>query len=37
MPVTLLIDRHGRIVDAHVGMAVKSVSEAEIRQLLRER
>jgi thiol-disulfide isomerase/thioredoxin len=37
MPVTLLIDRHGRIADAHVGMVVKDTWESEIQQLLAER
>jgi cytochrome c biogenesis protein CcmG/thiol:disulfide interchange protein DsbE len=37
MPVTLLIDRDGKIADAHVGMVVKDTWEKEIRQLLKER
>ena len=37
LPVTLLIDRHGRIADAHVGMVVKSAWEQEILTLLHER
>jgi len=37
LPVTLLIDRHGRIADAHEGMVVKSEWEREIQALLRER
>jgi hypothetical protein len=37
LPVTLLIDRDGRVADAHVGMVVKDAWAAEIRQLLRER
>jgi len=37
LPMTLLIDRNGRIADAHVGMVVKSAWEKEIRALLRER
>lgn len=37
LPVTLLIDRRGRIADAHVGMVVKNDWEREIRTLLRER
>jgi peroxiredoxin len=37
LPITLLIDRHGRIADAHVGMVVKSAWEQEIRTLLQER
>jgi peroxiredoxin len=37
LPVTLLIDRDGRIADWHVGMVVKSTWEDEIRTLLREK
>jgi thiol-disulfide isomerase/thioredoxin len=37
LPVTLLIDRRGRIADAHAGMVDKDAWEQEIRQLLRER
>jgi peroxiredoxin len=37
LPVTLLIDRQGRIADAHVGMVDKDGWEQEIRQLLKER
>ena len=37
LPMTLLIDRHGRIADAHVGMVEKSAWEGEIQALLRER
>jgi len=37
LPVTLLIDRHGRIADAHAGVVDKDVWEQEIRELLRER
>ena len=37
LPVTLLIDRRGRIADAHVGMVDKDGWEQEIRQLLAER
>jgi len=37
LPVTLLIDRHGRIADAHEGMVVKGEWEREIQALLRER
>ena len=36
LPVTLLIDRHGRIADAHVGMVEKDAWEQEILTLLRE-
>jgi thiol-disulfide isomerase/thioredoxin len=37
LPVTLLIDRRGRIADAHAGVVEKDAWEQEIRQLLRER
>ena len=37
MPVTLPIDRDGRIADAHVGIVVKDEWEREIRRLLTER
>jgi thiol-disulfide isomerase/thioredoxin len=37
MPVTLLIDRHGRIADSHVGLVGKDTWEEEIRQLLQEK
>jgi len=37
LPVTLLIDRRGRIADAHAGVVEKNAWEQEIRQLLRER
>ncbi|HMF98251.1 MAG TPA: redoxin domain-containing protein [Vicinamibacterales bacterium] len=37
LPVTLLIDRRGRIADAHAGVVDKEKWEQEIRQLLRER
>jgi cytochrome c biogenesis protein CcmG/thiol:disulfide interchange protein DsbE len=37
MPVTLLIDRQGRIADAHVGMVVRETWEQEIRKLLKEK
>jgi hypothetical protein len=37
MPVTLLIDRRGRIADWHVGMVAKDAWEAEILKLLKER
>jgi cytochrome c biogenesis protein CcmG/thiol:disulfide interchange protein DsbE len=37
MPMTLLIDRSGRIADAHVGMVDKNAWEHEIRQLLLEK
>ncbi len=37
LPVTLLIDRNGRVADVHEGMVVKEDWEREIRQLLGER
>jgi len=37
MPVTLLIDRDGRIADWHVGMVDKAAFEGEIRSLLDEK
>ncbi|HYX83256.1 MAG TPA: redoxin domain-containing protein, partial [Gemmatimonadales bacterium] len=37
MPVTLLIDRQGKIADAHIGVVVKDTWEREIRQLLNEK
>ena len=37
LPVTLLIDRRGRIADAHAGVVDKDAWEREIQQLLRER
>jgi cytochrome c biogenesis protein CcmG/thiol:disulfide interchange protein DsbE len=36
LPMTLLIDRHGRIADAHVGVVDKDSWEQEIRELLHE-
>jgi peroxiredoxin len=36
LPVTLLIDRAGRIADAHVGVVDKEAWEEEIQTLLRE-
>jgi peroxiredoxin len=36
LPVTLLIDRQGRIAHAHVGMVDKDGWEKEIQQLLKE-
>jgi cytochrome c biogenesis protein CcmG/thiol:disulfide interchange protein DsbE len=36
LPMTLLIDRHGRIADAHVGVVDKDRWEQEIRELLHE-
>ena len=37
LPVTLLIDRQGRIADLHVGVVVKDAWEQRIQQLLREK
>jgi thiol-disulfide isomerase/thioredoxin len=37
MPVTLLIDRDGRIADQHVGVVDKDAWEHKIRDLLQER
>ena len=37
LPVTLLIDRDGRIADWHVGIVVKRTWEDEIPTLLREK
>ncbi len=37
MPVTLLIDRNGRIADSHVGVVDRESWEKEIQQLLQER
>jgi peroxiredoxin len=36
LPLTLLIDREGRIADVHAGMVVKSAWEQEILTLLQE-
>ena len=36
MPVTLLIDRDGKIADSHSGMVNKNTFEREILTLLRE-
>jgi thiol-disulfide isomerase/thioredoxin len=36
LPMTLLIDRHGRIADAHVGIVDKDMWENKIRELLHE-
>jgi peroxiredoxin len=36
MPATLLIDRDGKVADAHVGMVDKDAFEREIRMLLKE-
>jgi peroxiredoxin len=37
LPVTLLIDRNGRIAETHVGVVEKDPFENEVRQLLQER
>src|SRR5262245_57786180 len=37
LPVTLLIDRTGRIAELHVGKVNKAAFEADIRQLLQEK
>jgi peroxiredoxin len=37
LPLTLLIDRDGRIADSHAGIVVKETWEDEIRKLLQER
>lgn len=36
LPVTLLIDREGRIADSHIGMIDKDTFEKEIQILLKE-
>ncbi len=37
MPVTLLIDRKGRVADWHIGVVDRTIWEAEIKALLLER
>jgi cytochrome c biogenesis protein CcmG/thiol:disulfide interchange protein DsbE len=37
LPITLLIDRNGRVADSHAGVVDKDAWEAEIQTLLRER
>jgi len=37
LPLTLLIDREGRIADAHAGMVDKDGWEQEVREVLKER
>ena len=37
LPLTLLIDREGRIADAHAGMVDKDNWELEVREVLKER
>ena len=36
MPVTLLIDRNGKVADVHPGMVDKAAFEREIQTLLKE-
>jgi peroxiredoxin len=36
LPVTLLIDRDGKIAEAHMGMVEKAAFENEIKALLHE-
>ena len=36
LPVTLLIDRNGKIADSHVGMVDKDAFDKEIQVLLKE-
>jgi peroxiredoxin len=36
LPITLLIDRNGRIAESHIGMVAKDAFENDIRQLLQE-
>jgi len=37
LPITLLIDRNGKIAEAHAGMVEKDAFEKDIRQLLQEK
>jgi len=37
LPITLLIDRNGKIAEAHAGMVEKDALERDIRELLREK
>jgi len=37
MPMTLLIDRDGKIADSHVGLVDKAAFEGEIQALLQDR
>jgi hypothetical protein len=37
LPVTLLIDRNGRIVELHAGMVDRTTLEKEIEALLRKK
>jgi hypothetical protein len=36
MPLTVLVDREGRIADTHAGVADKPVLEQQIQSLLRQ-
>ena len=36
MPLTLLIDRHGRVAVSHTGIVDKAAFEADVQKLLRE-
>jgi peroxiredoxin len=36
LPITLLIDRRGKVAESHVGMVTKAAFEKDIRQLLEE-
>ena len=36
LPITLLIDRNGKVAESHVGMVNKDAFEKDIRQLLQE-
>jgi peroxiredoxin len=36
LPITLLIDRRGKVAESHVGMVTKAAFERDIRQLLKE-
>jgi hypothetical protein len=37
MPVTILIDRNGKIADGHVGMVVRETWDQKIQMLLKEK
>ena len=37
LPLTLLVDRNGKIADTHLGMVDKGAWEEEIRTLVQER
>jgi thioredoxin-related protein len=36
MPMTLLIDRDGKVADSHIGMVDKDAFESEIQVLLKD-